>query len=68
MTKIAQNDCPICKDWAMRCEIETECPICGAPGVKEEIDALARQWLEEWFHRHEDFRVFGTTIPNETIH
>ena len=34
------------------------CPICSA---------IARQWLEEWFDRHEDLRVFGTPLPEETV-
>jgi hypothetical protein len=59
-------DCPICIDPAMRAEIEV-CPLCGQPGLKPELDEIARQWLEEWFDRQEDLRVFATPLPEETI-
>ena len=59
--------CPICSNWETRCEIETVCPICGAPGVRAELDAIARQWIEWYFDRYEDLRVFGTPLPKETI-
>jgi len=58
--------CPICISAAMRAELDV-CPLCGAPGLKPEIDALARQWVEEYLDRAEDERVFGTPRPKVTI-
>ena len=58
--------CPICSEDRLRDAVEV-CPICGQPGGKPEIDAIARQWLEEWFDRQEDHRVFGTPLPKETV-
>ena len=58
--------CPICNNAAMRAEIDV-CPICGAPGAKPELDAIARQWIEEYRDREEDERVFGTPKPKVVI-
>ncbi len=58
--------CPICANEAMRAEINI-CPICGAPGAKPELDALAMQWWEEYRDREEDERVFGTPKPKVSV-
>ena len=50
----------------MRAELD-ECPLCGAPGLKPELDEIARQWVEEYLDREEDQRVFGTPKPKVTI-
>jgi hypothetical protein len=50
----------------MRAELD-ECPLCGAPGLKPELDAMACQWIEEYLDREEDQRVFGTPRPKVTI-
>lgn len=60
------KQCPICSNIAMRAEIN-ECPLCNAHGLKPELDALARQWIEEYLDRDEDQRVFGTPKPKVTI-
>jgi hypothetical protein len=50
----------------MSAEIDV-CPLCGAPGIKPELDATARQWIEDYLDREEDQRVFGTPKPKVTI-
>ena len=60
-------DCHICDDPALRAEIDTACPLCGKPGIKPELDAIARAWIEEYFDRAEDERVFGTPKPKVVI-
>ena len=50
----------------MRAELDV-CPLCGAPGLEQELDTLARQWVEEYLDRAEDERVFGTPRPKMTI-
>jgi hypothetical protein len=51
----------------MRAEIDDCCPICGAPGIKPELEAIARQWIEDYRDRVEDERVFGTPKPKAVI-
>ena len=51
---------------AMRAEIDV-CPICGAPGAKAELEALARQWFEEYRDREMDAETFGTPVPKVVI-
>ena len=53
--------CAICSNAAMRGEIDV-CPICGAPGARAEIDALALEFIEWCLDRAEDERVFGTKV------
>jgi hypothetical protein len=58
--------CPICNEWRLRCEIDVVCPLCGAPGVKPELDALALDFIAayEWYRDREiDHAVFGTALP-----
>jgi len=57
-----REDCPICKEWRLA-SLVTTCPICGAKGGKEELDALARKFTEQYRDRHEDHVQFGTPIP-----
>jgi len=50
----------------MSAEIDV-CPLCGAPGIKPELDAIARQWFEEYRDREMDEEAFGTPRPKVTI-
>ena len=58
--------CPICSVSAMSAEID-DCPLCGMPGIKPELDAIARQWFEEYRDREMDQEAFGTQLPRVTI-
>jgi hypothetical protein len=50
----------------MSAEID-DCPLCGTPGIKPELDAITRQWFEEYRDREMDQEAFGTPLPRVTI-
>jgi hypothetical protein len=58
-----EKPCPICADPAMRAVCENGCPLCGAPSIQPELDAVARQWIEEYRDAVENHRVFGKPLP-----
>jgi hypothetical protein len=58
--------CPSCSVSAMSAEID-DCLLCGTPGIKPELDAITRQWFEEYRDREMDQEAFGTPLPRVTI-
>ena len=60
-----KQPCPICSRPEYISLVQV-CPLCGAKGTKQEIDALCLEYILalEWYHdRSEDLRVFGTPFP-----
>jgi hypothetical protein len=59
------KSCPICERPEYISLVQV-CPICGAPGTKDETDALCIEYIlaYDWYYdRCEDLRVFGTPFP-----
>lgn len=45
----------------------TSRPDCDCEFCKPVLDPVVRQWMEEYFDRSEDERVFGTPMSKERI-
>jgi hypothetical protein len=48
--KLRAVPCAICASAAMRAEL-IACPLCGAPGLLPEIEALAQKFLDDYLNR-----------------
>jgi hypothetical protein len=58
--------CSVCAVAAYRAELYV-CPICGQPGTKGELDALAHEWWAEMRDRETDQEATGTPAPKMVI-
>jgi hypothetical protein len=50
----------------MSAEID-DCKLSGTPGVNPELDAITREWFEEYRDREMDQEAFGTPLPKVRI-